>query len=185
MKDGKARQADPLARLAEELKGPLNRWELVLEGLALAGLLAAVAIVVVYWPALPDRVPIHFGLSGPPDASGDRGILWFLLFLIIVLYFALTGVFHMPPEAFNVPVPLTLENAPRLAMSLRFMIRSTKVLFMGMFAHLTWTTIAVARGRAAGLSPWFNLWWVSMLVLVAGSCWYIVRRERHEQGRGR
>lgn len=182
MNGGKDRQNGPLARLQQELARPLSRWELVLEGLALAGLLATLAIAAIHWGALPDRIPIHFGLSGRPDGYGDRAALWFLVFMQVALYFGLTGVFHLPPEAFNFPASLTEENAPRLARSLRFIIRSAKALVMGTFAHWVWMTVAVARGRAAGLSPWSNLWLVALLSLVVASCWYIARRERRGAG---
>lgn len=176
MNPGKDRQDGPLARLQQELKRPLSRWELALEGLALAGLLAAVAIVVVQWRTVPERVPIHFGLSGHPDAYGDRSALWLLLFVQVTLYLLLTGVLHLPAGVLNIPAPVTHENAPRLARSLRFMMRSLRVLVMGMIAHGTWLTVAVARGRATELSPWWNLWLVALLVLVAGFYLQIKRR---------
>ncbi|WP_293285515.1 DUF1648 domain-containing protein [Microcoleus sp. PH2017_40_RAT_O_B] len=46
----------------------------VLLAVELAGaiaILVSILPIVQFWAVLPDRIPIHFGLGGQPDALGD------------------------------------------------------------------------------------------------------------------
>ena len=69
-----------------ELSLPWQRPDRVLERLAAIGLLLLLAAAAVGAFGLPSRVPIHFSVTGRPDAWGSRGVLLALPVVVIVLY---------------------------------------------------------------------------------------------------
>lgn len=77
---------------------------------ALLALLADVAASIAVWPRLPERVPVHWGLSGAPDRFGSR---WELLLLgpglLLGLWLVLSLVSRIDPKA---AVPLPADAPP-------------------------------------------------------------------------
>ncbi|HBG23005.1 MAG TPA: hypothetical protein DDW83_07100, partial [Peptococcaceae bacterium] len=61
------------------LKIPRSRLEVILEVLAILGILFHVLLLVYYWPALPETIPTHFGFSGEADSWGGKSSLILLL----------------------------------------------------------------------------------------------------------
>lgn len=59
------------------------------ESLALAAYAALGAVTAVAWARLPQRVPVHWGLTGPPDAYGSPYGLLLLLPVVAVLTYGL------------------------------------------------------------------------------------------------
>lgn len=64
----RSRNSQPILSIP---RSPVELW---LEVIAAAGILWGCWIIVQYWDALPQRIPIHFGLSGRPDAWGDKTV---------------------------------------------------------------------------------------------------------------
>ena len=127
---------------------------LVRELLAAAGLLYQLVAVWMAWPALPSRVPTHFGFSGRADAFGDKSSLFLLPAVTITLYTMLT-VLSFFPQTFNYPVRATDANRSRLYALGVSLLGWLKAELVWIFAYLCTSSIAVAEGRAAGLSPAF------------------------------
>ncbi|MGH7468105.1 MAG: DUF1648 domain-containing protein [Longimicrobiales bacterium] len=119
---------------------------------------------VLAWPALPGRIPIHFGLSGAPDVWVARTWLsWLLLPLLAAGVFALVygiGVRSARrPHLWNLPEKARFlkmsaaEQAPIIALLLRYL--SGVTLTMISFLGLTQLCIfLVATGYTHRL-PWF------------------------------
>ncbi|MEG4499166.1 DUF1648 domain-containing protein [Microcoleus sp. F10-C6] len=82
------------------------------EVLAAIALLLAVLPIVKFWAVLPDRIPIHFGLGGLPDAWADKVTIWMMPAVAAIIFAVLTAVSRYP-HTFNYPVPITSENARR------------------------------------------------------------------------
>ncbi|HEY9701253.1 MAG TPA: DUF1648 domain-containing protein [Allocoleopsis sp.] len=64
---------------------PIERspLELLLEIIAALGVFTGIIIIAKYWPALPDIIPVHFGITGRPDNWGNKSSeghleTWFL-----------------------------------------------------------------------------------------------------------
>jgi uncharacterized membrane protein len=89
---------------------PTTKW------LRRAGVLVSLALAawaVVAYFSLPLVIPVHFGISGQPDAYGHRSsVLW--LALVFVVLTVGVAVMSRHPRLFNYPVPVTDENAERL-----------------------------------------------------------------------
>ena len=122
---------------------PRTGLEMALEATAVVGLVGAIAIVLVFWPKLPDRIPTHFGFGGQPDAWGSRTTLWMIPGISAALYAMLTVVSFFPHK-FNYLHTITEANAAghyRLARGLLLWLKVELTLF---FAWMTWQICAVA-----------------------------------------
>lgn len=176
-------------RLQEELARPLTRWEIGLEIAALAGLVAAVAVVALHWRALPDPMPFHFDSHGRPDASGSPGTVWSLFFLLqVAIYAALTALpSRVPPEAWTFRDRVTEENAPRMARIGRLAVRIIKAYSMWFIAFVAWSTVAASLGRPVQAGRWPDVATAALLILLIFlepfDRWITGRRGRPE-GRG-
>ena len=63
-------------------KLPLSNAEQLFHLAALIALGIHGVTIAMYYPGLPDRIPIHFGIDGQPDGWGDK---WMLLLLLLSL----------------------------------------------------------------------------------------------------
>jgi uncharacterized membrane protein len=119
---------------------------------------------VLAWPALPDRIPIHFGVSGEPDVWVARTWLsWLALPTIALGMFALLhGVGRLSanrPHLWNVPEKQKFlklsehERAPIVELLLRYLSGFTLGL-TAFFCLIQLCIFQVATGQAQRL-PWF------------------------------
>lgn len=133
---------------------PRTRLEIVLEVLGLAAMAGLVVFALRAWPTLPASVPVHFAVDGEVDAWGGKGSLLALLGLCFVFYAGLS-VLERFPHIYNYPVPVTVENAPRLYLLGRQLMLALKVLISVSFAALFAAVVLVAQGEWATLTAWF------------------------------
>ena len=100
-------------------------WEILPAALLLAGLIA----MLIYYPQMPSRVPIHFDFAGAPDRWVDKSpavllITWLPAFGLYVLLTLLTV--WLPRSSRLVSSP-SIEQS--LAARRRFMVALTRYLF--------------------------------------------------------
>jgi uncharacterized membrane protein len=126
----------------------------ILEAVAILSLLAMGLLIVHYWPAIPDRVPTHFGATGQPDSFGGKGSLFFLPVLSICMYVMLT-VFYRFPQIYNYPTTLTEQNAARQYSLARTMMQLLKAEVLLIFCYMEWQTIDVALAGSSGMGKFF------------------------------
>ncbi len=127
-----------------------TRTDAALEALAAAGYLAMVAVLVVHWSALPDRVPMRFDLSGNVIGEGRKGGLILLPVMMGWAYVVLTGVDAIPMSMRRYLGPRTASNWGRQAVLQRRCMLMLKALLMWALAMLTWDIIRVALHGGAG-----------------------------------
>ena len=121
--------------------------------LALAGL-AVVWVVPIGAIAcgMPDRIPLHFDISGHVNRWGSSLELFFLP-TIALFVFCLLSVVVRFPASFSYPVEVTPANRARLQELSVSMINWLKVEMLAMFAWIEGWTVGIAReGEAASLS---------------------------------
>ncbi len=129
--------------------------------------LAAVCLILTWWvafssyPRLPERIPVHFGLSGEADGWGGR---WMIFLMPIVasaivaldwfIFTRLEGSAKSSPAAMKLPLHLMMLELTAL------------------FAYINWRMSEVAFERAKGLGVWFLP--VVLLAIMGTSAWMIV-----------
>lgn len=129
---------------------PRSRGEWVLEALAVAAVLASLAMVIYYWPVLPESVPRHFDAAGKPVAWSGKGSLFLWPAIGLVAYGVLTRL-SRSLRNFAFPWPITEENAPRQYRLARTTLVWIKTVTVVHFALVEWRTVQVALGKAGGI----------------------------------
>lgn len=124
-----------------------NRWEFLLEAVSAAAVVAGGALLIYYWPQLPELVPRHYDFQGTVDAWGGKGIVAALPLLNLLLYLLLTLT-----RIFG-PVLSKEGSSPRALILAMEMLAWIKAATAVTFSYLTWATVAIALGRAEGLAP--------------------------------
>lgn len=145
------RRYRPIKRLVIPL--PITMIEVILELVGIAFLIAMIALPVIYWAALPEAIPTHFGFTGEPDNWGGKESLIFLPMIGTVLYLVM-GLLSRYPHTYNYPVRITEANAEIQYLLARQLINWLKTLLAILFAYIEWGTIQVALGNLPGLGPW-------------------------------
>jgi len=151
-------------------------FDLLLEGLSLLGLLALVALPLLYWGQLPDAIPTHFDASGRPDSYGRKGSLLALPAIAIALYVVLTAMQRVP-HTFNYPIEVNADNAKRLYRHSVRMLRLLKMTILLGFTFILHRVILVVLGQAQGLGAWFVPAFLLTIALATGyGLWPAFRR---------
>lgn len=122
---------------------PLSKIDLVLEAIALIGLLLTIGFVIYGIINLPENIPTHVGPSGGVDSYGSKWILLSVLPMGNIIVYALITVTNRYPYILNYPTIVTEENAPRLYRLARSMMCWVKVLFVWTFVVMVWENIGV------------------------------------------
>ena len=88
----------------------------ILEAVSLIALavLVFITLTAFYGPSrLPDRIPIHFNVTGQPDAYGSPHMLLVFPIIVIAIYLLMSLVSRFP-ASFGFPVRVTPFNRRRL-----------------------------------------------------------------------
>lgn len=133
---------------------PRSAGEVFLEAAAAAGLVLLVGGLAVSWGSIPDRVPVHFDLTGTPDRWSSKGELLILLPVVLALYAGLTVIARIPHH-FNYPWPITETNAREQYRLSRLLVTGLKTLIVWTFTLILWKSIQVALGRSPDLDVTF------------------------------
>jgi len=169
-------------RLKAGLSAPLEQVDWLLEGVALLAVVITVAYTLSVWSSLPAEVPTHFDGAGRPDRFGPRGEVWELVWVQLGMY-----VFFMfirpilrlvPAKYWNSSLTVTGGNVDRLARLLVRFLLAMKASVCLVFGFLTVSSVRVALGEAAGLSPWFTF--VTMGAMLGTLLWFVVAASRLE-----
>ncbi|MEP6489989.1 DUF1648 domain-containing protein [Microcoleus vaginatus GB2-A3] len=128
-------------------------------------ILLAVLLIVKFWAVLPDRIPIHFGLGGLPDAWGDKVTIWIVPAVAAIIFAVLTAVSRYR-HTFNYPVPITSENARRQYLLGRSLLVWLKAEICWLLAFVVRQQILVALGNAQRFSVELVL---GIIVLIFGT----------------
>lgn len=133
--------------------------DIVLESLTLFMMAGSAVYLFVIWSSVPDKLPMHYNFAGEIDRWGGKGELFILILFNWILYLVATGV-EKVPQIWNTGVKVTEENQYRIYRTLKYMIKTLKLIIVFIFTFLILTTVAQRN-----LPGWFTL--VS-LVLVFG-----------------
>ena len=144
----------------------------VIDVLCLVLMIGSTAYLLAHWGALPDRVPIHYGLNGKADGWIGKAYAWIHPCIMWGL-FVLISVVECLPRLWNTGgIKITEENRNRIYALMRNLISTTKMLVV---AILTVVVVDVTKGGGAvpsGLIAAFlpiiianiAFWWVKMFL---------------------
>ncbi len=154
------------------LQIPLTWFEKLLEYVAVSAMVFHFILYAVKWDALPETVPIHFGVSGQPDNVGAKNLLLIFPLLGLVLYLLLTFLSRNPHQ-YNYPWQVTLANAERQYRLARTMIAALKAEVLLIFSYISWGIVQSTEGNPGELGFWFL---PLFLALIFGSIGFYFRQ---------
>jgi hypothetical protein len=126
----------------------------VREAIAIAAGAFGIGVVWQSWNRLPSQIPTHFDAAVKPNGFGAPSTLLLVPVISVFIYLVLTAVSFFP-ERFNYPVKVTEQNRQRLQAIAVAMLGWIKAVTMCTLAYVTWATVRVATGDAAGLGAGF------------------------------
>ena len=134
---------------------------------AALGHFALWARAILWFPALPERFPIHFNAAGTPDGWSTNPAAWFLLpGIALALTLFLGGIARWSaslarnaPALFNVPrkelfLKLSPEGRARVAAPTQAFLAWMLVLLHALFLYILEGSARVAVGSAQVLPSW-------------------------------
>ena len=127
----------------------------ILEIVASVAVIVLILLPVLFYPQLPQQIPIHFDAAGRPDAYGDRSLIWWLPAIGTVLYAGLSLLGRLPPAA-RPP-----RQASGRAAAIRYhdgkhLLQYLKAITLLLFAYLTAAKISIALRWSIGLGTAFT-----------------------------
>jgi Protein of unknown function (DUF1648) len=139
----------------------------LIDALSVVFLILGWWIALSVYPRLPEKVPVHFGLTGEAERWGGR---WMILLVPLVGTVVLALNYWMF-EYLSPGSPKPIPPQMRTPLHLLFLELSV------MFTYITWRMSEVAFGRAKGLGGWFLP--VTLIAVLATCGWMLAL------GRGR
>jgi uncharacterized membrane protein len=137
--------------------------EKVLDILAFGTVAGIWLMTLLRYPALPERIPIHFDGSGAINGWGNKSTI-FLLPVIATFIVVLLGYARKHPEWYNYPIKVTPENAQALYMGTNRMLSWINYIVILLFAVIQMSLLDAARNHAT--PNYFALIWVLVAALV-------------------
>jgi Protein of unknown function (DUF1648) len=135
--------------------------------------LSVVLLILGWWialsvyPRLPEKVPVHFGITGEAERWGRR---W-MIFLVPVVGTALLALNYWIFEYLSPESPKPIP--PQMRTPLHLLLLQLSL----MFTYITWRMSEVAFGRARGLGGWFLP--VTLIAVFATRGWMFVLGRGH------
>ena len=139
----------------------------IVDWLCGALLIGITAWVACRYAAMPDKIPIHFGVDGVIDGYGGKSMIWCLLAIMWVLVIVMS-VTELFPRHWNVPFKVTKENHSRMMTLTWHLISTTKLLVASLFAYLI-----IMSMRGENLSVYFTP--MVLTAVCANSLYWVVR----------
>lgn len=137
-----------------KLKIQFDKFDYFLETITIIALISLIILPVIFYGKLPDTIPKHFDLYGNPDAYGNKGIVWFLPIVGIILYVALSILCKFP-HTFSYPTKVTKENAEKIYKKGIIVIRLIKLTVILLLIFLNLKMIEIGLGQLDKLSTLF------------------------------
>ena len=144
-----------------------NKIDWVMEGLCIVMLAGLGLYLAIGWANLPDQIPAHYDALGNIDRWGNKGEILIVPIMALLLYLMIT-VLEQFPSIWNTGVKVTVTNQYHVYRTLRYMIKSLKLLVVADFTYLTINSMLA--------KPLPGAFTVIVLVLVFGDLiFWIVR----------
>ena len=156
---------------------PPTRYETRLNYVTIA-LFAGLVMLTVYGVlTLPNRIPVHFNLSGEADRWGSSTSLLILPFLCLFMEAILWATRWAPPELMNFPGPRTPDNVARQMLNIMHMLATIRAFMASLFVVVTGQWVWAAISAEPHLTTtWLILFFIGTLLISTGV--FVIRAYR-------
>lgn len=144
--------------------------DIIMEVLGLVMLIGTPLYLVIRWPSIPDKLPMHYNFAGEIDRWGGKGEVLFLVVMVWILYLMISLVEHFP-SVWNTGVQVTPENRMRVYRTLKYMVKTLKIAMTLVFTFLIFNTVA-----GIPLPEWFTV--VYVLLIIGDLAFWLIRLYR-------
>ena len=144
--------------------------DIIMEVLGLVMLIGTPLYLVIRWPSIPDKLPMHYNFAGEIDRWGGKGEILFLVVMVWILYLMISLVEHFP-SVWNTGVQVTLENRMRVYRTLKYMVKTLKLAMTLVFTFLIFKTVA-----GTPLPGWFTV--VYVILIIGDLAFWLIRLYR-------
>ena len=144
--------------------------DIIMEVLGLVMLIGTPLYLVIRWPSIPDKLPMHYNFAGEIDRWGGKGEVLFLVVMVWILYLMISLVEHFP-SVWNTGVQVTPENRMRVYRTLKYMVKTLKLAMTLVFTFLIFNTVA-----GTPLPGWFTV--VHMILIIGDLAFWLIRLYR-------
>ena len=144
--------------------------DIIMEILGLIMLIGTPLYLLIRWSSIPDKLPMHYNFVGEIDRWGGKGEILFLVVMVWILYLMISLVEHFP-SIWNTGVQVTSENRARVYRTLKYMVKTLKLVMTLIFTFLIFNTVA-----GTPLPRWFT---PAYLILIIGDfAFWLIRLYR-------
>lgn len=144
--------------------------DIIMEALGLVMLIGTPLYLVIRWPSIPDKLPMHYNFAGEIDRWGGKGEVLFLVVMVWILYLMISLVEHFP-SVWNTGVQVTPENRMRVYRTLKYMVKTLKIAMTLVFTFLIFNTVA-----GTPLPGWFSA--VYVILIIGDLAFWLIRLYR-------
>lgn len=133
----------------------------------LACVILSFATVAMLWTELPDTIPLHFDVTGEPEAYASKWLLWILPLLNLGVFYLLAKAANPAWQKYSAPlVEVTEENAVRQQTITLQLLAQLRIIICLILAYLAYTSAQIGGGLGKGLSIPILLTLVSLMFSV-------------------
>ena len=144
--------------------------DIIMEALGLVMLIGTPLYLVIRWPSIPNKLPMHYNFAGEIDRWGGKGEVLFLVVMVWILYLMISLVEHFP-SVWNTGVQVTPENRMRVYRTLKYMVKTLKLAMTLVFTFLIFNTVA-----GIPLPEWFTV--VYVILIIGDLAFWLIRLYR-------
>lgn len=136
----------------QNIRFPLT--DKILEVAGIAATLSLIILPFTWYRELPFEIPTHYGFNGIPDGFGNKGSIWGLPIIGVLLYIGLSLLNYFVIVKNKVKSGGIKGDSIARGNILRLM-QIIKLILSVSFAYIVWRTIRVGLGESEGLGAWF------------------------------
>ena len=146
-----------------------TRFDVLLNVLCLIQLIGMILFLLIYWPHIPQQIPMHYDLAGNISRWGSRKELIIFPVMAWITYLPITLVEHFP-EVWNTGVQVTEHNRTLVYSALFHMFSSLKFLITCLYTYSilqtalmlelpSWFLFAIGALLCCDIGYWmYRLW---------------------------
>ena len=144
-----------------------NMLDKVIEIICLIFVVGVPVYIIINWANIPDPLPMHYDFAGNVDRWGDKTELIILPIITPIMYGFMT-VIERIPQVWNTGVTITEENRERVYRTLKYLVKTLKLIVVIDFSYMTINTL-----MCQDLPIWFT---PAFLLIVFGNLTFWIIR---------